>query len=200
MSAFIIQTGKYRGKRLRLSEPELVVGRDETCRVRLSSEEVSRFHCIVRRSERGWTVRDLGSSNGTYVNNVAIDDEHVLKPGDTVSVGPMILQFTDDAGAAAPAQPAHKPGMSEDDIASWLSDDNVPASIGDTTIITPQDRTPAAGSSPGAQTPPSQASSPAIAPPEPERKFDSIAEEAADIIRRHWELLNEEETGEAESA
>ena len=197
MSAFVIQSGKYRGKRLRLNEPELVVGRDESCRIRLSSEEVSRFHCVIRKTDAGWTVRDLGSSNGTYVNQAAVDDEYRLQGGDLLSVGPMTLQFID---ASNPPRPATKgPAISEDDIAGLLSDE-FPVPTGDTAIITPEQLRP--------PTKPAEVEEPAAEPePEPDRgssleidirplrQFDSVAEEAADIIRRHRESLESEAAG-----
>lgn len=198
MSAFVIKSGKFQGKRLRLSEPELVVGRDASCRIRLSSEEVSRFHCAIRQTDDGWTVRDLGSSNGTYINDAAIDNERVLMHGDQLSVGPMTLEFVDSSKPAS--KKGHTPGptISEDDIAGLLSDADVPVSTGDTTIIN------VAQLKPPAEAEPKSAATEDSAEPEkprpallkkPVRQFGSIAEEAADIIRRHWESVEQDEAG-----
>lgn len=196
MSAFVIQSGKYRGKRLRLNEPELVVGRDESCRIRLSSEEVSRFHCVIRKTDNGWTVRDLGSSNGTYVNQAAVDDEYRLQGGDLLSVGPMTLQFVDSSNPPRPA--AKGPSISEDDIAGLLSDAEVPVPTGDTAILSPEQlrptSKPAEAEQPVEKQEPARGSSLEIET-RPVRQFDSVAEEAADIIRRHRELLENDTTG-----
>jgi predicted component of type VI protein secretion system len=64
-----------------------VVGRGEDSDVHLDHPLVSRHHAEVVWSPGGWVVRDLRSSNGTYVNGVRVDDVHVLRPGQQVRFG-----------------------------------------------------------------------------------------------------------------
>jgi hypothetical protein len=177
MIELIVQSGKHQGKCLRLpSEGEIIIGRDEECQIRLASSDVSRHHCVLRVTPDGIIARDLDSRNGTYLNESLMEEETLLKPGDTLRIGPIVLQVP--GSPVAPGRAA-----SDDDIASWLSSseniassDGIEAGPGDTTII-PR---PAA-----LDTPP-----PAPAPPrETPRQFRSVAEEAADIIRRHWEMV-----------
>lgn len=74
------------GSRVRLSDTTVTIGRAAECAVRLADTSVSRRHAEVRASGDGWTVTDLGSTNGTRVNG-AIVTERRLKDGDTITVG-----------------------------------------------------------------------------------------------------------------
>lgn len=175
MAELIIRSGKHQGKKLVVADAEVVIGRDESCRIRLASTEVSRRHCAIKLTDEGLRVRDLGSGNGTLVNDVAIEEETLLQPGDLIRVGPLELQVPGKRQAVR-RDPPESSIFSEDDIAHWLSDEETPqsrASRGDTTIIRMDRVAPAA--------------------PAAKKQFRSIAEEAADIIRRHWETQEEEE-------
>ncbi len=68
-----------------------IIGRKPEADIRIPLGEVSRAHCEIRLNGSKVVVRDLGSSNGTYVNNERVK-ESPLKAGDTVRVGP--VQFT----------------------------------------------------------------------------------------------------------
>lgn len=62
------------------------VGRSPESDVFLDDVTVSRRHAEFRRGADGWSVRDVGSLNGTYVNRVRVDDQR-LNGGDEVQVG-----------------------------------------------------------------------------------------------------------------
>lgn len=62
------------------------VGRSPESDVFLDDVTVSRRHAEFRRGADGWSVRDVGSLNGTYVNRVRVDDQR-LQGGDEVQVG-----------------------------------------------------------------------------------------------------------------
>jgi pSer/pThr/pTyr-binding forkhead associated (FHA) protein len=180
MIELIVQSGKHQGKCLRLpSEGEVIIGRDELCQIRLASSDVSRHHCVLRMTSDGIVARDLDSRNGTYLNETLMEEETLLKPGDILRIGPIVLQVP-----GAPTLPLR--AASDDDIASWLSSsenivpvDGSETTSGDTTII-PR---PAAldNMSPPAPAPPANRETP--------RQFRNVADEAADIIRRHWEMV-----------
>ena len=80
------------GKRVRLGEGTTTIGRAAECEIRLADTSVSRRHAEVRPSGDGWSVRDLGSTNGTKVNGAVITDRK-LKDGDTISCGDSHLRF-----------------------------------------------------------------------------------------------------------
>lgn len=69
------------------------IGRTHTHSIRLHDTEVSRNHAELVRRGDGYVVRDLGSSNGTFVNGKAIQ-EHELVSGDQVQVGRSLLLYT----------------------------------------------------------------------------------------------------------
>ena len=67
-----------------------VIGRREDCDFRIPLGEISRKHCRLIRDNDALRVEDLGSSNGTYVNGLRVQ-EAVLGPGDTIQVGPVMF-------------------------------------------------------------------------------------------------------------
>jgi Inner membrane component of T3SS, cytoplasmic domain len=171
MHSLIVQTGKHAGKKVALPEREVTIGRDEKCFIRMTSAEVSREHCALIPTEKGLLVRDLGSQNGTIVNNVPIEGETLMQPGDFLQIGPIQFQV----GGARPAKSADS-GMSDDDIFGWLSEGDTATDMlksSDTTVVKATELHP-------------------VATTEAKPAFKSIAEEARDIIRRHKESLEKE--------
>ncbi len=70
----------------RLEQLVVKVGRDFGCGVRLEDDSVSREHCQLVYTNEGYVLRDLGSRNGTYVNQEPVT-VRTLKSGDTIRVG-----------------------------------------------------------------------------------------------------------------
>jgi hypothetical protein len=68
-------------------EGSVVIGRSQGCRCVIVDPTVSRRHARLTGAETGWTLRDLSSSNGTYVNGVRITDAAQVRPGDEVWFG-----------------------------------------------------------------------------------------------------------------
>jgi len=69
----------------------LVVGRSSRADLALADRAMSREHARIRRDGDGWTLEDLGSHNGTRLNEVPIEGTQHLRDGDTVSVGGSVL-------------------------------------------------------------------------------------------------------------
>ena len=67
-----------------LFKQSLLVGRRESCDIRLRFANVSAHHCELTLRGGYWYVRDLGSSNGTKVNGVRVQ-ERLIAPGDLVT-------------------------------------------------------------------------------------------------------------------
>jgi pSer/pThr/pTyr-binding forkhead associated (FHA) protein len=84
--------GKPHGSYLDIPEGEFVVGRGPECHVRPNSELISRQHCMLLVSGQALRVRDLGSTNGTLVNGKRVIDECALGNGDTLQLGPLVLE------------------------------------------------------------------------------------------------------------
>ncbi|MDY0165158.1 MAG: ATP-binding protein [Thermoguttaceae bacterium] len=95
-SLFVIR-GNDQGVRFELDESPVRVGRDASSAVQLHDTEVSRQHAEIRRHEHAFTIADLGSSNGTFVNGRRIE-RHSLQSGDQVQVGSTLMLFTGPSG------------------------------------------------------------------------------------------------------
>ena len=70
----------------------VVVGRKDDCDIRLEHKSVSKLHCVLVKMEGLLLLRDLGSTNGTLVNGKRLLDEMVLRDGDTLQLGSLVLQ------------------------------------------------------------------------------------------------------------
>ncbi len=78
----------------------ITVGRSRTNTISIASKAVSRTHVRIELSREGWTVTDLGSLNGTYVNDIRITNAF-LSEGDKVTIGAYAIMFSPE-----PAQEA----------------------------------------------------------------------------------------------
>lgn len=70
-----------------LGEGECVIGRSSYCSLVVEHETLSRVHASLRVAGDGVELSDLGSSNGTYVNGVAISTPTIVRPGDEIRLG-----------------------------------------------------------------------------------------------------------------
>jgi hypothetical protein len=82
------------GRRLLVAPRGAVIGRSRDCDIVLDDDAgVSRRHAELRPSADGWTIEDLGSTNGVYVNGRQAHGPHALAPGDRVEVGSTKIVF-----------------------------------------------------------------------------------------------------------
>ena len=91
-SLFVIR-GNDQGTRFELGEPTVRLGRDSSNAIQLHDNEVSRHHAEIHRSDDTYTISDLGSSNGTFVNGRQVV-QHELASGDHVQLGITLMLFT----------------------------------------------------------------------------------------------------------
>lgn len=86
------------GERLRAfalgDSKEVIVGRDETCDIRILAKSVSREHCAIEQEGDELVLRDLGSSGGTFMGGKKIETIR-LEDGMEINVGPAVLKFYD---------------------------------------------------------------------------------------------------------
>jgi adenylate cyclase len=73
------------GDTIPLLKDRLLVGRRESCDIRLRFANVSAHHCELTLQGGYWYIRDLQSRNGIKVNNVRVQEKRI-DPGDTVSI------------------------------------------------------------------------------------------------------------------
>lgn len=92
-SCLVVIYGPDIGRRIPLAHDVYEIGRSSKSDLPLEQESVSRHHArITRTSGDRFVIADLGSTNGTYVNDHAVT-EHVLSDGDQVKIGRSILKF-----------------------------------------------------------------------------------------------------------
>ncbi|GFN24013.1 MAG: FHA domain-containing protein [Thermoanaerobacteraceae bacterium] len=70
----------------------IIIGRDQLSDIVLSETHVSGRHAAITRQGNRWQIRDLGSTNGTYVNGKRITGPVDLAPGDEVRIGGVIFE------------------------------------------------------------------------------------------------------------
>lgn len=94
-------------RRLTFDAPRVVVGRSESCEVRLPERSVSHRHVSLRQRGGDWLIVDEGSTNGTVVERVALAPQspRVVSDGDLVRVGRVFLQLR-LGSADIPTRPA----------------------------------------------------------------------------------------------
>lgn len=91
----IMSSGDNIGTRFPLLGPRMTLGRSPECDVCLESLGVSRRHAELREVGDTVTLHDLGSSNGTHLNEQRIQTPVKLKDGDVVRLGAAVLTFCD---------------------------------------------------------------------------------------------------------
>ncbi len=77
-------------KAIPVTQSKTVLGRGADCDLRIPIESCSRKQCQLIIDGEVLRIKDLGSSNGTYVNNVRVQDA-VLNPGDKLVIGPITM-------------------------------------------------------------------------------------------------------------
>ncbi len=130
----VVEAGAKKGTEIPLKKDKFIIGRASDCTLRAGSDAISRHHCAIIKRESGYAIRDLGSRNGTYVNDERIERETPLSSGDAVRVGPLEFRFEalhdirrekkpkvkDVADAVAREAAKSDEPIIEDDISRWL--------------------------------------------------------------------------------
>jgi FHA domain len=88
----LVIAGPLRGRTILLRSGETPVGREPANAVAISDPSLSRRHCALVRDETGYSIRDLESRNGTFVNGEAVTESR-LHHGDQISVGDSVFLF-----------------------------------------------------------------------------------------------------------
>lgn len=85
-AVLVVRSGDLTGSRFTLSKDVTKIGRNQDSDILLDDITVSRRHAEVLKTSKSLIVRDLGSLNGTYVNQSRVD-EFSLQHGDELQVG-----------------------------------------------------------------------------------------------------------------
>ena len=100
----VVIKGRAASTALKLQDGTTTAGRQDDCHLRIRSSQVSRKHCELFEKHGLLLVKDLGSSNGTFVNGKKIDGQRVMEPGDELAIGPITFRV-EKIGQPAPPKP-----------------------------------------------------------------------------------------------
>jgi hypothetical protein len=98
-----IRTGSQAGMEFPVDRPSVRIGRGSGNDIVLQDSQSSRHHAEISRQGDQFFIRDLGSTNGTFVNGQRITAPHPLNPGDQVRIGETTFACQVAGAAAAPA-------------------------------------------------------------------------------------------------
>jgi serine phosphatase RsbU (regulator of sigma subunit)/pSer/pThr/pTyr-binding forkhead associated (FHA) protein len=102
MAELNLKSGAGSPRRFPLADKPLRIGRSRENDVSLPDQWLSRHHAEVHPGERGYYLRDLGSKNGTLLNDALLEGERLLSHGDRIRLGDHILVFSETADADEP--------------------------------------------------------------------------------------------------
>lgn len=101
----LIQCPDGQIKTVPLQGDRFTVGRSSTAELCFPDDAgLSRQHMVFERDGDDWTVQDLGSKNGTLVNNITLRAKLRLKPGDRITAGHLAIVFDDKGAGAKPPE------------------------------------------------------------------------------------------------
>jgi two-component system cell cycle response regulator len=92
-SLLVVQGAEIDLGRHVMCDHPVTIGRDVRADRTLSDGSISRAHCMVERSESGYVLVDLGSTNGTLLNGERVQDSVPLAPGDKIFLGASVIRF-----------------------------------------------------------------------------------------------------------
>lgn len=103
--SLVVASGVHQGKPIAIPGTQFLIGRDEGCHLRPASPAISKKHCLLLVRDNKAFVRDLESTNGTFVNDEQITGERELADGDRLRVGPLDFSVALAPGSRADSTP-----------------------------------------------------------------------------------------------
>lgn len=99
-STIQVLSGPNTGARFLLEDIIITIGRENTNDIVVVDPEISRYHLRLRRERRGYSVEDMGSTNGTLLNGMPLTQPVVLSNGDILRLGTIVqLAYTRQASS-----------------------------------------------------------------------------------------------------
>lgn len=92
-AVLIIIRGNPQGKKFVLDQEEMIVGRDSAAQIRINDANISRRHSVIRKTADGFSVEDMKSRNGTFLNDQKLNYATGLNKEDMIKVGTTILKY-----------------------------------------------------------------------------------------------------------
>lgn len=88
----IVIEGPSKGRKLDLSKPKTTLGKRENNDLIIDDKTVSRTHFEIIQTEDSYLLKDLESTNGTYINDLRVKEAY-LSPGDVIQIGNSRIEF-----------------------------------------------------------------------------------------------------------
>lgn len=98
----IVRRGPQPNQIYPLDKPVQTLGRDITNDIVINDPEVSRHHCRLTQGGGGFTLEDLGSTNGTFINGQRLSGARPLAPGDMIGLGETVTLAYEVTAAGMP--------------------------------------------------------------------------------------------------
>jgi signal transduction histidine kinase/pSer/pThr/pTyr-binding forkhead associated (FHA) protein len=98
MLKLLVKTGDKKGKTFPIADGIVFIGRGSSNTITLPDKQVSRKHASISLHGTDYFIEDLGSANGTLVNEHPVQRQ-ILKPGDEIKLGSTVLEVAPFAGA-----------------------------------------------------------------------------------------------------
>jgi hypothetical protein len=102
IAMLIVREGRSPQRQWLLEGEVNLIGRGEDCQVIVDDRQASRHHARIVRTEQGYTIEDLDSKNGTFLNGQTLTEATPLADGDEIGVALAARLAFVDAGATAP--------------------------------------------------------------------------------------------------
>ena len=103
----VVESGKVKGQSIEVHEAVFTIGRDPTCQLRPNNPTISRKHALIERREGRVFVRDLGTTNGTILNDRVLRGEELeALDGDHVQLGPLSFTLSIESSGFDPNESA----------------------------------------------------------------------------------------------
>ncbi len=99
MPRLVIDSGIDSGMVYPLTEPVTTIGRSPSNTIQIIDRKVSRYHSEIHQINNTFSLKDLGSKNGTYANDQLIADDYVLQNNDRIRIGDTVMSFEHDSPA-----------------------------------------------------------------------------------------------------
>ncbi len=99
-ACLVVLQGQRLGQRINLGDEPLIIGRAPEAEFQIIERSVSRAHCRIVREPAGYRIKDLDSTNKTFLNDQPIIEAE-LKDGDHIAVGSCVLKFMDRSSVEA---------------------------------------------------------------------------------------------------
>ena len=104
MTRLIVLARNSSVRQINIAGPSKTIGRAVGNRVCIDSDKVSRQHALIEWTGDRYLLTDLGSRNGTYLNDQRVFDSRPLGNGDAITVGDCRLRFLYSATVLPPAE------------------------------------------------------------------------------------------------